>query len=157
MPAGSGSKASYEDWASKMSGLLETTGVRGFLETPIERRPEDAEADEARELILAMWEAQRGKSNPSDRRFDEDEGWRNSVDWSKPVKASDIAQLVVAGAVSLDFGFKDPARAVGELMRQQMDVPLAFETETGKTITLTVRKSRYQGTTRWHVEKETAE
>lgn len=156
MPEGTGSKASYEVWAAKMSGLLDTIGVRGFLETPTDRRPEDTEADEARELILALYNAQRGRVDPSGVRNEYDEPVRRT-DWSRPVKASDVLQLVHAGLVSIDFGYKDPARTIGDLLRQQMDVPLAFETDTGRTITLTVKKSRYQGTTRWHVEADTVE
>lgn len=153
MPEGDGSKASFEVWAAKMSGLLDCIGVRGFLETPVDRRPDDTEADEARELILALYNAQRGRVDPSGERNEYGEPVRRT-DWSRPVKASDVLQLVNAGLVPMDFGFKDPARAIGELLRQQMDVPLAFETDTGKTITLTVKKSRYQGTTRWHVEAD---
>lgn len=156
MPEGAGSKASYEVWAAKMSGLLNAVGVRGFLETPVDRRPDDTEADEARELILALYNAQRGRVDPSGDRNEYGEPVRRT-DWSRPVKASDVLQLVSAGLVSIEFGFKDPARAIGDLLRQQLDVPLAFETETGKTITLTVKKSRYQGTTRWHVEGSVAE
>ena len=144
MPEGTGSKASYEAWAAKLSGLFDAIGVRGFLATPKDRRPEDPEAEIARELILAMFNAHRGKIEPSGRE----------TDWRKPVKASAVVDLVTAGHVSIDFGFKDPARAMGDLLRRYLGRPFGFEAETGRVFKLTLEKSSYQGTTRWAVVAE---
>lgn len=144
MPVGSGSKASYEAWAAKLSGLFEAINVRGFLETPKDRRPEDPEAETARELVLGMFNAQRGQIAPSGKE----------TDWRKPVKASDVVDLVTAGHVSVDFGFKDPARVMGDLLKRYLGRPFTFEAATGRVFKLTLQKSRYQGTTRWAVVAE---
>ncbi len=154
MPEGDGHKASYETWSKVMSGLFDSIGVTGFLETPEDRRPDDPEGDQVRELVLAMFNAQRGRSDPSGSHYDEDNGWQNDVDWTKPYKASDVVLLVNAGKADIDFGFKDPARVVGDLLRHNLGVPFDFDTAKGGRIALTIEKSRYQGTTRWFIKDE---
>ncbi len=145
MPKGAGSKASYEAWAAKLSGLFDAIGVRGFLTTPADRRPEDPEAETMRELIRAMYGAQKGTSQPS-----------NSENvWKKPVMAKDVVDLIRAQNIAFDFGFKDEARQVGVLLKRFNGRPFVFETKyAGQSITLTLRKSSFQGTTRWAVEAE---
>lgn len=154
MPEGDGHKASYETWSKVMSGLFDCIGVAGFLETPEDRRPDDPEGDQVRELVLAMFNAQRGRSDPSGSHYDEDNGWQKDVDWTKPYKASDVVLLVNAGKADIDFGFKDPARVVGDLLRHNLGVPFEFDTAKGGRIALTIEKSRYQGTTRWFIKDE---
>lgn len=145
MPVGAGSKASYEAWAAKLSGLFEAINVRGFLETPKDRRPEDPEAETMRELILAMHLAQRGKIQPSS----------DEKVWQKPVMAKDVVDLITARNIAFDFGFKDEARQVGRLLKRYLGRPFVFETKTaGRTVKLTLQKSSYQGTTRWSVDAE---
>lgn len=144
MPEGKGSKASFEAWAAKMSGLFECINVRGFLATPVDRRPDDPEEEQIRELVLAMHRAKRGKINPSEP----------SIDWAKPVKASTVVDLVTAQHVNIDFGWKDPARAMGDLLRRFQGRIFEFETEGGRTARLALSKSSYQGTTRWTVDAE---
>lgn len=153
MPEGDGHKASYETWSKVMSGLFDCISVTGFLDTPKDRRPDDPEGDQVRELVLAMFNAQRGRSDPSGE-IDERGRETKRTDWTKPYKASDIVQIVNAGLVDIDFGFKDPAIVIGDLLRKNFGVPFEFDTEAGSRITLTLEKSRYQGTTRWWVNAE---
>lgn len=144
MPKGQGSKASYEAWAAKMSGLFDAIGVRGFLTTPKDRRPEDPEAETMRELILAMRNAQLGKIQPS-----------NSPEvWKKPVQAKDVVDLIHAQNIAVDFGFKEEARAVSKLLGRYVGRPFSFNAETGRVFMLTLEKSFYQSTTRWSVKVE---
>jgi len=144
MPKGQGSKASYEAWAAKLSGLFDAINVRGFLTTPKDRRPEDPDAETMRELILAMFNAQRGKIQPS-----------NSPDvWKKPVQAKDVVDLIRAQNIAVDFGFKEEARAVSKLLGRYVGRPFSFNAETGRVFNLTLEKSYYQSTTRWSVKAE---
>jgi len=144
MPKGQGSKASYEAWAAKLSGLFDAINVRGFLTTPKDRRPEDPEAETMQELILAMFNAQRGKIQPS-----------NSVEvWKKPVQAKDMVDLIRSQNIAFDFGFKEEARAVSTLLKRYIGRPFSFEAATGRVFNLTLVKSSYQNTTRWMVTAE---
>jgi hypothetical protein len=144
MPKGQGSKASYEAWAAKLSGLFDAINVRGFLTTPKDRRPEDPDAETMRELILAMFNAHRGKIQPS-----------NSTEvWKKPVQAKDVVDLIRSQNIAFDFGFKEEARAVSKLLGRYVGRPFSFNAETGRVFNLTLEKSRYQSTTRWSVKAE---
>ena len=142
MPSGSGSKASYEAWAAKMSGLFDCLGVRGFLSTPSDRRPEDPEEEQARELILAMHNAKCGKISPSGK----------DTDWKRPVKASEVLHLIEAQIVDIDFEWKNPPRAMGDLLRKYYGRVFEFDTKGEGKAKLTLAKSTYQGTTRWTVD-----
>ena len=141
MPKGQGSKASYEAWAAKLSGLFDAINVRGFLTTPKDRRPEDPDAETMRELILAMFNAHRGKIQPSN----------SPAVWKKPVQAKDVVDLIRAQNIAVDFGFNEEARAVSKLLGRYVGRPFAFEATTGRVFSLKLAKSSYQGTTRWIV------
>ncbi len=117
MPLGAGSKASYEAWAAKMSGLFDAIGVGGFLATPTERRPEDPEEEVARELFIAMDRAHRGRVDPSGDRNEYGEPVRRA-DWSKAVRAGDVVDLVQALNIDFDFGFKDERKAMGAFLNR---------------------------------------
>lgn len=147
MPKGTGSKASYEAWAAKLSGLFNAINVRGFLATPKDRRPEDPDAETARELVLAMFKAQKGQIQPSS----------SGAVWKKPVQAKDVVDLIRATNIAFDFGFNEEARAVSVLLRRYMGRPFAFEAASGRMRTLKLEKSSYQGTTRWMVVADVVE
>lgn len=144
MPRGQGSKASYEAWAAKLSGLFDAIKVRGFLATPKDRRPEDPDAETARELVLAMFNAHRGKIQPSN----------SPAVWKKPVQAKDVVDLIRATNIAFNFGFREEARAVSVLLGRYKGRPFAFEAATGRVFNLKLEKSSYQGTTRWMVTAE---
>jgi hypothetical protein len=70
------------------------------------------------------------------------------------VKASTVVDLVTAQHVTIDFGWKDPARAMGDLLRWYQGRIFEFETDGGRTARLALSKSSYQDTTRWTVDAE---
>ena len=152
MPAGAGSKASYEAWAAKMSGLFDCIGVRGFLETPVERRPEDAEEEIARELFIAMDKAHRGRVDPSGDQNEYGEPVRRS-DWSKPVRAGDVVDLVQALNIDFDFGFKDERKMMAAFLKRYRGRVFVFEADTGRNIALTLEMHTNSRGTFWFVER----
>ncbi|WP_170404453.1 bifunctional DNA primase/polymerase [Ruegeria arenilitoris] len=155
MPMGSGSKASYEAWAAKMSGLFDCIGVSGFLDTPVERRPEDPEEEVARELFIAMDKAHRGRVNPSGDRNEYGEPVRRA-EWSKPVRAGDVVDLVRALNIDFDFGFKDERKAMGAFLTRFNGRIFEFEADTGRNLALKLSKHATSRGTYWFVERSLA-
>lgn len=156
MPEGSGSKASYEAWAAKMSGLFDAIGVSGFLKTPAERRPEDPEEEVARDIFIAMDKAHRGKVDPSG----DQDGYGNPVrraDWSKPVRAGDVVDLVRALNIDFDFGFKDERKAMAAFLKRYRGRVFAFKAETGRQIELSLEMHTSSRGTFWFVERGLAD
>ncbi|MEP1944632.1 MAG: hypothetical protein ABJJ03_16135, partial [Sulfitobacter sp.] len=155
-PTGSGSKASYEAWSAKMSGLFEAIGVGGFLSTPVERRPEDPEEEVARDLFISMDKAHRGKADPSGDRDQYGEPVRRA-DWSKPVRAGDVVDLVQALNIDFDFGFKDERKAMAAFLKRYRGRVFVFEAETGRKVALTLTMHTDSRGTYWFVERSIAE
>ncbi len=156
MPEGRGSKASFEAWAAKMSGMFESIGVGGFLETPVERRPEDPEEEVGREIFIAMDKAHRGRVDPSG----EQDGYGNSTrrtDWSKPVRAGDVVDLVNALNIDVDFGFKDERKVMATFLKRYRGRVFVFEADTGRNIALTLTMRTDSRGTYWFVERSIAE
>lgn len=156
MPLGAGSKASYEAWAAKLSGLFDAIGVGGFLATPTERRPEDPEEEVARELFIAMDRAHRGRVDPSGDRNEYGETVRRA-DWSKAVRAGDVVDLVQALNIDFDFGFKDERKAMGAFLNRFNGRVFEFEAETGRMVALKLSKHATGRGTFWRVERTVAE
>jgi len=156
MPEGTGSKASYEAWAAKMSGLFDAIGVGGFLKTPAERRPEDPEEEVARDIFIAMDKAHRGKVDPSG----DQDGYGNPArraDWSKPVRAGDVVDLVRALNIDFDFGFKDERIAMANFLKRYRGRVFAFKAETGRQIALSLEMHTSSRGTFWFVERGLAD
>lgn len=156
MPEGAGSKASYEEWSAKMSGLFDCIGVRGFLETPKSRRPEDPEEEIAKDLFIMMDKAHKGRVDPSGDR----DGYGNPVartDWSKPVRAGDVVDLVNATSVDFDFGFGDARKKIAEFLKRYKGRVFVFEADTGRRIALTLTMHTNSRGTYWFVERRDAD
>lgn len=156
MPMGAGSKASYEEWSAKMSGLFDCIGVRGFLSTPLERRPEDPDEEIARELFVAMDAAHQGKIDPTGSR-DQYGQPVERADWTKPVRAGDVVDLVAARALDFDYQFKDERKVMGAFLDRFNGRVFDFEAVTGRTLSLTLRRFAGARGTRWFVERRLKE
>ena len=156
MPVGKGSKASYEAWAAKMSGLFDSIGVGGFLDTPEERRPEDPEEEVARDVFIAMDKAHKGHVDPSGDRDEYDNSVRRA-DWKKPVRAGDVVDLVKALNIDVDFGFNDERKVMATFLRRYRGCVFVFEAETGRKFALTLTMHTNSRGTFWFVERSIAE
>ena len=145
MPDGERSKASYEDWARVMGGIIAFAGVEGFLETPPDRRPSDPDFDEMRSLIIRwMRLIVKPGERPSDL-FD--------VDFAKGVKAQDLVTMVALLGVPFDFKGREQTRVMGsKLMRYKGQV---FEIETTRgEVTVTLNGAQRDNSMRWYLEFE---
>ena len=151
MPHGTGSKASYESWAAKMSGLFDVIGVRGFLETPRDRRPEDPDEEMAREVVYWMHCAHRGECDPSGTQDGDGQPCRRA-DWTKPVRASDVVDLVKSRSIAFDFGFKNEQKVMGSFLSRYQGRVFAFESERGRAYTLALTKHKGRHGTEWFVD-----
>ena len=118
MPKGSKSKASFEQWAGVLSGILEHAGVVGFLDTPKDRRPEDEAMEWMREVAV-MWLRWMDCNAP--QTHDAGVVHQMHLDWSEPRKASEIAIMLEHCDVDIGDPFKDAARAVGDKLKQFKD------------------------------------
>lgn len=156
MPDGKGSKASYEAWAAKMSGLFEAVGVNGFLETPAERRPEDPDEETARDLFIAMDKAHRGKADPSGDR-DQYGNVVRRAEWSKPVRAGDVVDLVQSMNIDFDFGFKDERKMMAAFLKRYHGRVFVFEADTGRNVSLKLTMQTNSRGTYWFVERGLAD
>ncbi|ESR25609.1 bifunctional DNA primase/polymerase [Lutibaculum baratangense] len=156
MPLGQGSKASYEEWAAKMSGLFECINIRGFLETPKTRRPEDPEEEIARELFWWMDRAHRGKADPSGSR-DGDGRPVERADWTKPVRAGDVVDLVKAQNIGIDFGFGDERKQMAAFLKRFNGRVFEFEAESGRRLALTLTMHATRRGTGWYVARSVVE
>ena len=155
MPEGAGSKASYEAWAAKLSGLFDLIHVRGFLATPKDRRPEDPDVELARELFVNMDRAHRGIVDPSGSRDGEGNATERA-DWSKPVRAGDVVDLVNARKLGFDFGFKDERKMMGSFLTKFNGRIFEFELGQGRQVVLQLtRHTSHRGAT-WFVERKSA-
>lgn len=155
MPEGSGSKASYTAWAAKLSGLFDVIGVRGFLSTPKDRRPEDPDVELARELFVNMDRAHRGMIEPSGTR-DGEGNQTERADWTKPVRAGDVVDLVNARKIGFDFGFKDERKMMGAFLTKFNGRIFQFDLGQGRQVALQLtRHASHRGAT-WFVERKSA-
>ncbi len=153
MPEGRASKASYEAWSAKMSGLFETIGLRGFLETPDDRRPEDPDEEIARELFHAMDRAHRGQVDPSGD-IDQYGNATRRTDWSKPVRAGDVVDLVSALNIDFDYGFKDERKVMATFLKRFRGRVFAMEANSGRSVELRLTMHKDSRGTYWYVERE---
>jgi hypothetical protein len=152
MPMGAGSKASYEEWAAKMSGLFDCIGVKGFLKTPVSRRPEDPEEETARDIFIAMDQAHMGKVDPSGTRDGEGRPVERA-DWRKPVRAGDVVDLVKARGIDFYFGFNDERKRMATFLKKYQGRVFVFEAKTGRNIALTLTTHTTSRGTYWFVER----
>jgi hypothetical protein len=150
MPHGSKSKASFETWARVMSGILENAGVEGFLDTPVTRRPMDQKTEEMRGVFACWWTLSRGKRPKGSEGITE----LGKVDWTKPVKASDLWTMIRCTDLSFETMHKDPARAVGDKLRHFQDRTFELETGSGGRLRVVLKSRQYQNSTRWWLDAE---
>jgi len=145
MPDGERSKASYEDWARVMGGIVAFAEVEGFLETPPDRRPTDPDFDEMRALII-RW--MRLIVKPGERPND-----LFDVDFSKAVKAQELVTMVGLLDVPFDFKGREQTRVMGsKLMRYKGQV---FEIETTRgEVEVTLKGAQRDNSMRWYLEFE---
>lgn len=155
MPEGAGSKASYEAWAAKLSGLFDLINVRGFLATPKDRRPEDPDVELARKLFVNMDRAHRGMVDPSGTR-DGDGNATECADWSKPVRAGDVVDLVNARKLGFDFGFKDERKMMGSFLTKFNGRIFEFDLGQGRQIVLQLTRHTSHRWATWFVERRSA-
>jgi len=145
MPAGSGHKASFESWSRVMSGIFEMINVRGFLATPKDRRPVDPETEAIRELLLE-WRKARNSNHQRNGAY--------GTDFSKPVKAKHVLELIEAQQVGIDLGFGEPKQTLAKKLVKHRGRPYEFTTERGHKVTLTLRSRPLNGSLSWWVEED---
>lgn len=149
MPVGDGHKASYEEWARKMSGLFASIGVRGFLETPEDRKPVDPEVETVKGIVLAMFDLQRGKYAQKE--------WERAIQRTDKVKVSDLEVLIDNDVMDYDPGPGSVSRQLPLMLRRYKDRVFEFETEKGDVVTLTLKTGQISNVTRWWVEADRAD
>lgn len=150
MPDGSKSKASFEQWARVMSGILENAGVEGFLATPVTRRPMDQKTEEMRGVLAQWWMLSRGKRPKGAEHIAE----LNAVDWTKPVKASDLWTMIRCSGLDFETMHKDPARAVGDKLRHFKERTFELETGGGGRLRIVLKGREQQNSMRWWLDAE---
>lgn len=150
MPNGSKSKASFETWAAVMSGILENAGVEGFLDTPITRRPMDQKTEELR-AVLAQWLMLSWGKMPKNAGQIAD---LNAICWSAPVKASELWTMIRCAGLPFETLHKDPARAVGDKLRDAMDRTFDLETAKGGRLKVVLRGKQQNNSMRWWLHCE---
>lgn len=146
MPLGDGHKASFEGWARVMSGIFDCINVRGFLDTPVERRPIDPELEQFRSLILYWFNLMRARVEggvPQDLV---------GIDWQKPVKAKDVVKLCRVDGFELGWG--EETRMAGKMLNKYDGRIFDFATATGLTYRLKIAKTSINGSYSWWVEAE---
>ncbi|QIQ87968.1 hypothetical protein [Erythrobacter sp.] len=150
MPDGSKSKASFERWARVMSGIIEHAGVVGFLDTPKERRPEDEATEWIREVVIAWLRCMHRRVPITSRAGGVHD---MNLDWNEPRKAKEIAAMLDCLEVDIGDGWKDPARALGDRLRQFRDRIIEVETSDGPR-RYSLRSRQSCNSTRWWLEAE---
>jgi hypothetical protein len=150
MPKGSKSKASFEGWAAVLSGILENAGVEGFLDTPISRRPMDQKTEELR-AVLAQWLMLSWGKKPKQAAQMAD---LNAIDWSMPVKASELWTMIRCAGLPFETLRKDPARAVGDKLRDALDRTFELETAKGSKLKVVLRGRQRDNSMRWWLDFE---
>jgi hypothetical protein len=150
MPNGSKSKASFEQWARVISGIIENAGVEGFLNTPATRRPMDQKTEEMRGVLAQWWMLTRGKRPKGVEHIAE----LNVVDWSKPVKATDLWTMIRCTGIDFETMHKDPARAVGDKLRHFKERTFELETASGGKLRIVLKGREQQNSMRWWLDAE---
>jgi hypothetical protein len=153
MPDGSKSKASFEQWARVMSGIIENAGVEGFLSTPVTRRPMDQKTEEMRGVLAQWWMLSRGKRPKGAEHLAD----LNAVDWTRPVKASDLWAMIQCTGLDFETLHKDPARAVGDKLRQFKERTFELETGSGGRLRIVLKGREQQNSMRWWLDAERVE
>jgi len=153
MPSGSKSKASFETWSTVMSGILESNGIEGFLETPESRRPVDQRTEELKAVIAQWLMLIIGAQKDGQVAI----AGRPQVDWTGSVKASDIWNMISEHDLYFETMGKDPARAVGDKLRSAKDRTFELETKGASKIKVTLRGRPQQNSMRWWLQYERLE
>lgn len=153
MPNGSKSKASFETWAAVLSGILEHAGVEGFLDTPIERRPMEQKTEELR-AVLAQWLMLRWGKKPKQGDVHAE---LNEIDWRARVKASELWTMIRCCGLDFETLHKDPARAVGDKLRDAKDRTFELDTAKGGKLKVVLRGRQENNSMRWWLDFERIE
>jgi hypothetical protein len=145
MPDGERSKASYEDWARVLGGIVAFSGIEGFLETPPDRRPADPNMDEMRGVVIRWLKlAARPNERPTDLC---------NIDYAKAVRAQDLVAMVNMLQIPFDFRGREQTRVMGDKLKRYKDQ--VFEIETSKGVMpVTLHGAKRDNAMRWYLEFE---
>lgn len=146
MPKGRGHRASFEQWASVMSGLFDSINVRGFLDTPTDRKPVDPELDMVKGIVLEIFNVGRGRYVNMD--------WAARIERPDALKASDMEVMIHNGIIDFDAGKGSVVRQLPRLLGRYKDRVFEFESEKGAQVSLTLKTAMMCNVTRWYVEAD---
>ena len=127
--------------------------VEGFLSTPVTRRPMDQKTEEMRGVLAMWWMLTRGKRPKGTEHIAE----LNAVDWTKPVKATDLWTMIRCAGLDFETMHKDPARAVGDKLRHFKERTFELETGSGGRLRIVLKGREQQNSMRWWLDAERVE
>lgn len=142
MPRGTVHKASYETWASIMSGLFDCINVRGFGDTPDDRKPVDPELDMIKGIVRELHFVHRGKYD--------DQDWFYPLRKQTAYSASELELMVRNDVLDYDPGPGSITRMLPRLLGRYADRVFDFDTKSGSKVSLTLKRAM-GANTRWYV------
>jgi hypothetical protein len=78
----------------------------------------------------------------------------NAIDWSMPVKASELWTMIRCAGLPVETLRKDPARAVGDKLRDALDRTFELETAKGSKLKVVLRGRQRDNSMRWWLDFE---